>query len=172
MYKKYLCTAPVFAGAGGVPKCTTRRRCWTSGGSPGQTSVQSGVTLRSSVLIFTSQSFNHNVITYWFILFSLCSGLGVKNRSVICDVCPFSFLLLLSILWQGNVRLMSQMELRQTGFDVSDLCISHLCRLMQNLGYWSQQGNPDLTGVWASVSGSFVLHFLTAWIFDRRLSMM
>lgn len=42
---------------------------------------------------------------------------------------------------------MSQMELRQTGFDVSDLCISHLCRLMQNLGYWSQRGNPDLAAV-------------------------
>lgn len=77
-----------------------------------------------------------------------------------------SFLILLSVLWQGDEGLMSQMELRQTGFDVSDLCISHLCRLMQNLGYWSQRGNPDLAAVWASVSGTFVLHFLTARMFS------
>lgn len=131
--------------------------CWDSG----QTSVQPEVTLRSSILMFISQILNDNMIECVFILISSLFRLRCRKQvsHLWCMSTHSSFSLSLVDSLAGECgAYMSQMELRQTGFDVSDLCISHLCRLMQNLGYWSQQGNPGLTGVWASVCGIFVLH--------------
>lgn len=102
-----------------------------------------------------SQRFSDNVTKHSFIC-SLSVQVQVSKAGQWAAELPRPFppfsAPLVSVPWQDHVGLMSQMEVRRAGFDVSDLCISHLWRLMQNLGYWSQLGEPDLTGVWASAS--------------------